>query len=563
MGFKDLKILGEKEKRIYLFLGILLMLASIFSQFEGTIWRGSELFMWVIYTCVVYFCFNFILRDRISKYNYFIFPLSFLLSYPLTFFLAFGKIGDISIGTIVDSILVLFAIYYWFIITALFTVNKLFKNSTELDLKIEKLPKSINYTVRAIIFFGGALISTLLLLISSDFIFNYGIHSSLLRFILWPLTFFMILYIWFFFIIGCVALGFKKEYFWFGPVFVLCSFYAIYIMLQAADLEYSFDPTSSIPALEWTLFFASLFLLLSTTADLVGEQSETIVKRVKIIKPESMIIGLIFSMGMVEYSSSITPLELTGLQLSFMSDFFPIFIGIFGVYAIYSFNKKMKLQKEQVELVEISIPEKPKITVEQKEISKERIKPILCPQCGKSNTPDSEHCVYCGYRLVAKEIEPFKEEVEIIASQKIELKPITCPQCGKSNTPDSEHCVYCSYSLVAKEIEPFEEEKVIFNKVEEGESSKGEVEIITTESKELKPIFCPRCGKSNTRDSKFCVYCSYSFFVKETEPFKEGTEFIASQKIEPKSKTCPQCGKSNTPDSEHCVYCGFKLSTRY
>ena len=84
-----------------------------------------------------------------------------------------------------------------------------------------------------------------------------------------------------------------------------------------------------------------------------------------------------------------------------------ITVNLRGVFiATREALKKMKLQKEQVELAEISIPEKPKIIIEQKEISKERIKQIVCPQCGKSNAADSKFCVYCSYSFVVRRKEP-------------------------------------------------------------------------------------------------------------------------------------------------------------
>ncbi|MFX1316101.1 MAG: hypothetical protein ACFE9T_09580 [Promethearchaeota archaeon] len=348
MGFKEIFILKEKEKRVYLLLVISLIVASIFFQFEMTRWRGIELFNWILCTCMIYFCFNFILRDKISKYNYFIFPLSYILSVLLVFFLAYS-----DIGYIVDAILLLFAIYYWFAITAIFMMNKVFNLTVKIDFKVEKWPKVLNYFIRGGLFIGGALFSTLLLNIVARFIMNYGVHSSELRFIIWPLNFFMIIYIWFFFIIGCISLFFKKSYLWFGFFFILSSFYAIYIMVQGARWSYSINSSANILPLQWGLFIVNSYLLLSTTADLVGKKSKFLTEKLKIVKSESMIIGLIFSMSMVEFMSAAAPEDMTTLKLYFLADFFPIFFGLFGIYTIYSFTKKTKVTKEQKKVEEM------------------------------------------------------------------------------------------------------------------------------------------------------------------------------------------------------------------
>lgn len=124
-------------------------------------------------------------------------------------------------------------------------------------------------------------------------------------------------------------------------------------MVQGARWSYSINSSANILPLQWGLFIVNSYLLLSTTADLVGKKSKFLTEKLKIVKSESMIIGLIFSMSMVEFMSAAAPEDMTTLKLYFLADFFPIFFGLFGIYTIYSFTKKTKVTKEQKKVEEM------------------------------------------------------------------------------------------------------------------------------------------------------------------------------------------------------------------
>jgi len=82
---------------------------------------------------------------------------------------------------------------------------------------------------------------------------------------------------------------------------------------------------------------------------------------------------------------------------------------------------------------------------------------IICDNCGKANSPNSEFCWYCGKKLE---------------------KPVKniCPKCGAELTPGSVFCSNCGYK------------------------------IENPENKEIKNI-CPKCGAELTPGSVFCTKC--------------------------------------------------------
>ncbi len=58
---------------------------------------------------------------------------------------------------------------------------------------------------------------------------------------------------------------------------------------------------------------------------------------------------------------------------------------------------------------------------------------VICPECGRENTNDSQSCFHCGY--------PFSEAT-------------SCPDCARLNTKDSASCYYCGCPLTAENKKP-------------------------------------------------------------------------------------------------------------
>lgn len=64
---------------------------------------------------------------------------------------------------------------------------------------------------------------------------------------------------------------------------------------------------------------------------------------------------------------------------------------------------------------------------------------------------------------------------------------------------------------------------------------------------------CPRCGKLNACNDKFCIYCGSSMVTNYNS-----NSSSAKPKQEPRSstKTCTKCGYENEPDAKFCIKCG-------
>ena len=97
----------------------------------------------------------------------------------------------------------------------------------------------------------------------------------------------------------------------------------------------------------------------------MGKNSEIIASKLRVIKPKTLSIWLIYALALTLYAP-----DLIGeLELWMLGYLYPFFVGVFGFYAIYVYNKKTKLRKEST-----SETEKPKIETPQKKTLKEEKK---------------------------------------------------------------------------------------------------------------------------------------------------------------------------------------------
>ncbi|MFX1502850.1 MAG: hypothetical protein ACFFDH_17955 [Promethearchaeota archaeon] len=366
MGYKDILVLKEKENRNFLLLIILLLIASILVQFEyhsSLWWRGSELLTIVSDTLLVYFFFSLILKDKMNKYAYIIIPLCWILAYPLSFFL-----GQTIVGDWISFVLFIFALYYWILITAAFSMNDIYDKSAKWDRKLEGGTNSFKRVLRWILFFGGAAISITLLYFCSTFILDFQYHSLGFKSIILSINFFMILYIVLFLIIGIIALFFHKSYLWFGMFFLFVSVYAIKLMIDLGTYEYAGEVSN--PVFGLFSFFFGIYLLLVALGELMGENSEIIANKLKIIKPKILSIWLIYALAQTLY----VPESTGDIELWTLGYVYPFFVGIFGIYAIYTYNKKSIVSKESKQFVITSESEKTNIEPKQKKKSKDEKK---------------------------------------------------------------------------------------------------------------------------------------------------------------------------------------------
>lgn len=390
MGFKDLTKVGSKDKREFLILISILLIASILNQFDVEL--GYWLTGWFANTALLYFFCVLILRDNTKNFSYFLFPLCYILSWTILI-LALLPGGIIIYYYVIFDI----AIFGWLIITTMFTANSVYKKTIVWDEKLNKWSKSLRYLVRWGLFIGGFVISLVLIIFTSETLLNYGIvkygsYSDYFHDMILTTRFFSIFAIWMLFCIGVISIFFDKNYYWLGLFFVFITFYALGIMTKAAKWEYGGEFKTDLVILPIALFAMTTYLLLGSIASLVGEQAEFLAKRITIFKPNLILIGLLFCMGFWEHMATTGGSTAEALQLLFSSQFFPLFAGIFGIIAIFAYNKKYR----ELELKEILGGE---TLIEQEELTQSIINPSYCGECGTANILNYKYCTHCGTEL--------------------------------------------------------------------------------------------------------------------------------------------------------------------
>ena len=93
-----------------------------------------------------------------------------------------------------------------------------------------------------------------------------------------------------------------------------------------------------------------------------------------------------------------------------------------------------------------------------------------------------------------------------------------CPSCGKTISRDSRFCLYCGKELSA------DEKKVTGSNT----------------------LTCPVCGREAEKGAEFCLGCGHRFGEKQPEKVR-------------KEPVCPECGAPVGEDSKFCLRCGKPL----
>lgn len=84
-----------------------------------------------------------------------------------------------------------------------------------------------------------------------------------------------------------------------------------------------------------------------------------------------------------------------------------------------------------------------------------------------------------------------------------------CPRCGKENLEDNKFCMFCGKELVTEEPK---EESISVRCTKCGAEVRKESVFCPVCGNKLveEKIYCPRCGKENSSNADFCEVCNLS-----------------------------------------------------
>lgn len=394
MGFKDLKILAEKEKRAYLILTIWLLIGYSFLQFDPANLIGSNLLFFLLNTCLLYFIFNLLIKNKIDQHPLLYLLLCLALTFPLNILI-------INYGLLVIVIFFVIASYFWLFATSIFVMDNCYEKSIHWDNRIKNWRKPYNHILRISLFVGGALLATELLYLISRIALNVKDPSYSYILVINYVYLNMWFVIWVLFIIGIFLIIFKKFNLWLGIFFLFITFYAITIFIAAVQVEYG-PESVTLPFLIIQYIF-NIFLLLSSTVKLLGKRAEILRKRLKPIYTDILLIWLIYSMAAFQFGKSIVGKAVIQFELYFTALIFPYLALLFGIYAIVRHSKKPKKKEEEKKgshdlIKENEVNESDRIEQPRKLIAGNR-DTVYCTQCGALISTENKFCVECGAKI--------------------------------------------------------------------------------------------------------------------------------------------------------------------
>ncbi|MFX0140209.1 MAG: zinc-ribbon domain-containing protein [Candidatus Hodarchaeota archaeon] len=389
MGFKNLKILLEKENRAYLILAIWLLVGYTVFEFITYGFFGMVVLLLLVITCFLYFLLTLISKQKLSQKPILFLLICALISYPVALLLLFlGFVGIVILG-----IFFMIGVVFWIFSTALFTMQNCYNKTIEWDNKIKNWVTPVNYIIRIGLFLVGAYISLVILAQFTRFalyLINEPSHYYEL------IIMFVYLSMWFtviiLFLVGLFAIFFKRINLWLGLFFIFIVVYAISIMIDV--IQWEMAGSANYVPLQIGQYFYKLYLLLSSISLLISKRFDNISKKIK-IRPETIIILLLFSLGMFELGMGMIGKTQTRFQIDLTAILYPILALIFGTYLIIKRSKKpQKTDDDKIESIELNTEK-----VDKKKASTEQEKLIYCSNCGTQNTSEKNYCVNCGTKL--------------------------------------------------------------------------------------------------------------------------------------------------------------------
>jgi len=245
------------------------------------------------------------------------------------------------------------ALISYVFITASFYMYSCYDYSVDLDEKVRNIEGTGGNILRWGIFLGLSLISLIFMFIivnigvvwvrtSSDVPFSFDQMAIAFMFIMISLL-----------VIGILSLIRGNLNAWLGLFFLFCCLYYLYLMLSAYFILTSSGDTTYSLGLRIAIYAFDVLLIVYTTATLIGTKTEVLSEKFKFVKPDGILMWLIFSKAAYEFAKG-------GMETMNISVFNAIagiilFTGLFliaGLYGIISYGKREKKSKKVEDEIE-------------------------------------------------------------------------------------------------------------------------------------------------------------------------------------------------------------------
>ncbi|HEY0088994.1 MAG TPA: hypothetical protein VGB37_09125 [Candidatus Lokiarchaeia archaeon] len=336
------KLFLEKEYRLILFLTTWLIIGYTLFQFIQYL---PEWLPYVVFPPLLGFCLVFLIASIISRKDLREFSLKrIIICIIIGVVVAFLFTG---IWRFVMFFLYRIGIISYIIIVSVFYMYGCYKYAVKGDESLYKLGKPINTILRWLVFIGGTIVSLIIIFILMRIGIAWAIKAPEIKDRLaWVAVIIAIIMIGLA-LIGILTIFAKKLNAWLGIFLVLVSIFTAYLMIYAFYTLGSSGNTTYDLWIQIVLYLCEVFLIIYTTLTIIGEKTEVISKKLKFIKPDVILMWLIFSKAAYVLAAAADPripAEEINVILSFLL-FIPLLI-IAGIYGIIKY-KKIKQEREK------------------------------------------------------------------------------------------------------------------------------------------------------------------------------------------------------------------------
>ncbi|MHA1527019.1 MAG: zinc ribbon domain-containing protein [Promethearchaeota archaeon] len=380
MGFSDLKLLKEREYRLYLILIIWMLIGFTFLQFDVLVIVGIIIFIPLLVVSFI-FIINAVLPFKQLR------DMSFkrIVITIVVFLLVFLLLINIVFPIIVN--LFYLGIISYILITAVFTMYYFYELGKKIDDYLYKLPSKLRHFERWCVFLGGTIFS-IILLIGATVISEVatGGTQEAIGFNTAIVAIIIVVIIIIFGIVGALRAIRGRLYAYLGIFFIGIAIYTIYLMISIIFTSLSGGGSSSVGA-QILLYFLNLFILLNTIGSLLGEKTELLKEKLKIFNADTILMWLIFSISSFVLASGGSQAEIDLFRLLLVYILFIPLLIIMGLYGFYDYTNIIRERD---------------LTLLEKEAKKEGVidkSQVICKKCGATNEAAALYCTACGVEL--------------------------------------------------------------------------------------------------------------------------------------------------------------------
>ncbi|MBD3342960.1 MAG: hypothetical protein GF353_27940 [Candidatus Lokiarchaeota archaeon] len=335
MVFSELKkLFTEKEYRLFLILTLWLIIGFTLFQFSDIIPYQVSLAFYppLLGICIALFVASAVLRIELRKANYKTILIIVVIAVLISIFFS-------ALWTMLYVGLYIIAVFSYIFITAVFYMYSCYKYGTDWDQDLKDLKTPLNKILRWFVFLGGTVLSLVIIFVL--------MRIAMIAFYIFVIMIALA-------ILGVLTLIKGKFNAWLGTFFLWVALYSVYLILSVFMALGQQNSDQGL-LINIGFYVFDLFMIIYVIASIIGVKTEVLSKQFKFLKPDAILVWLIFSKAAFELGKALYEISPSGISLMNISVvnsilgyvlFIPLFL-IAGIYGIYKFSVRKDDEDEK------------------------------------------------------------------------------------------------------------------------------------------------------------------------------------------------------------------------